>query len=1377
MPLRKPERSSPGYHPGEGTSRVPPSRGTLAIACLLLVAAASAPADGAEIAVAAAAVDIDDNGTCSLREAIENANADGEAHDDCVPGEAGLDTIVLAVGSRYTISHADGTTPQNGLPLVASEIVVEGRGAIVERSLDLDCELDGTRTADEFRLVGVAEAADLTLRDLTLRNGCGDGFDDEGGAVYSQGALVLERTRIVENQANGRGGGVLVRASGSVVVRDSTFARNRSGASGGGLLTFSSTTLVEGSTFVRNRAASYGGGLVSDTDTVVRNSTFVGNRSGAGGAGIRALGEDLVLESSTLARNVSDGVPGGGLDMETWPGSFKNVLIAENVPDDCAGQLATDLGTNLSTDTTCGFVDGTVEADHLGLGPLFDHDGPTDTLGLAATSPAVDAVTDCTLTDGVTPVTTDQRGVARAQGGACDVGAFELEVATETIVVDGVCTLADAIAAANADETTVGGCVDAAPGPDTLRIDVPVVLTSADVTRSSELEGARAGLPDVTSEITVAAGAASTIERDPAFDCDPVDPPDEFRLLHVLGGDLTLVGLTLRNGCADRGAAVLVHDGRLETIDTTFAGHVARSTSMRVDGGTIRLGAFDGSVGAFLRTTFADGTALGEGEHVYGGVLRSEGDRLTIVGSSFLGNAATSSSSVEGGAISLAAGSARIEDTEIADQLADGAGARGGALFTSFSPDELVLRSSRLLRTRTESSTGLAEGGAAVIQTHTVSLDDLIVSGNEAHSDTGSARGGGLLLSRLHRPARRLLFEDNLAHGRAATEGGGLLLVVTGPDAALEDSTFAGNRAVTADRDASGFVGIVHGGGLHAGCLTLTRVTLSDNVAWAGDHAAGTGGTARGGGLYLSATSCSAPHRELTLAGNLARAGTGSAGDGIAEGGGVAFRSGRDLGSSLLEDNHVMIGDVEAPSDCHDDGGLSSAGWNVLGGPAGTCGAALVGTDLADVGSSLRAAGGGSCAEPLSDGTCLPTLPIRIAGPAIDAGSCFGATGSVDARGLDRPFDVLAVVDVDDGCDPGAHESRDEDGDDAEDSADVCPGLADPDQLDLDLALAVRPIAAWRFDEPDGVVAEDRLGGFDGAFSGHTRRVAGISGTAVELDGVNDDVTVPDDDAFDFGPDDDITVAAWVRLPATQVETALTTNPIVNKESTGGTPYPFALRVDNQNSATPGTVHGTRHDDTVFATVRSTVTVNDGAWHHVAFVKRGGNLEIWVDGELDGTSPDTTTTSTANAHALRIGRRADNTLDLTGAVDEVAIFDVALDAETIGDLATADGLAGDGSGDACDNCPQVPNPGQADADADTVGDVCDNCPDDANADQTDADADGIGDPCDLCFGDNGTGDGDGDGECADVDPDDGDPGVTARIFTDGFESGDVSSWG
>ncbi|MDP2315174.1 MAG: putative metal-binding motif-containing protein [Pseudomonadota bacterium] len=56
----------------------------------------------------------------------------------------------------------------------------------------------------------------------------------------------------------------------------------------------------------------------------------------------------------------------------------------------------------------------------------------------------------------------------------------------------------------------------------------------------------------------------------------------------------------------------------------------------------------------------------------------------------------------------------------------------------------------------------------------------------------------------------------------------------------------------------------------------------------------------------------------------------------------------------------------------------------------------------------------------------------------------------------------------------------------------------------------------------------------------------------------------------------------------------------------------------------------------------------------------------------------------------------------------------------------------DGLGDACDVCPYVPDVPQEDFDADGYGDACDNCPDVVNS-QEDEDEDGVGDACDVCW--------------------------------------------
>ncbi len=374
------------------------------------------------------------------------------------------------------------------------------------------------------------------------------------------------------------------------------------------------------------------------------------------------------------------------------------------------------------------------------------------------------------------------------------------------IVVEGACSLHDAIKAANSD-TAVGGC-PAGNGYD-------VIALTGDV----ELPGM---LPPISSDMSIQ-GSGHALRgggRD--------------RILRVVAKGLAIHQLTLTAGRrqSDAGGAIRVENGAsLQVYDSAFVDNEAKN------GGAI---ANYGSLG-IDNTTFIDNRAT-----VDGGAIHNEGETLIITNSVFENNSA----GVDGGAVDIHEGNIDIRHSRFSHNQADTSGggisahsanlrikgstldqnrARlgGGAIDISGSTLNLIKSSLR-------NNSSADQGGAIRSFQDIVSIRESLISGNTAERE-----GGGI-----YGQAKQLTIHGSIISDNSGSSGGGFftnrgLNTITA-------STFSGNSADW------------NGGAINSRAEQLKI----RNSTFYGNRAAQTGG-----GLYLEQTSSLA---HLTIVHNFA---------------------------------------------------------------------------------------------------------------------------------------------------------------------------------------------------------------------------------------------------------------------------------------------------------------------------------------------------------------------------------------------------------------------------------------------------------------------------------------------------------------------------
>lgn len=302
----------------------------------------NASADPAVDGVCSVGSDADND--CTLREAIDAANASGEESTIIVP--AG--TITLQLAGEEDNNATGDLDLFGGFP-----VVIEGQG--VNATM-----IDGNDLDRIFRSFSV----DITVRDMTLSNAnVTANVDTYGGAIYSTGPLTVDSVAFSYNAAFG-GGAIFT--SAATTVTNAEFVYNSTGGNGSAIIAYDDLAMTN-SVVQFNTASGYaaiyfnneektltldtvridtntalgvGGVYVLNGSVVIDGSTFIDNTAtGESGALLLSNGVDGTISGSLFTGNSSS--YGGAIQTRCGSTTIVNSYIVDNTAESSAGAIAT----------------------------------------------------------------------------------------------------------------------------------------------------------------------------------------------------------------------------------------------------------------------------------------------------------------------------------------------------------------------------------------------------------------------------------------------------------------------------------------------------------------------------------------------------------------------------------------------------------------------------------------------------------------------------------------------------------------------------------------------------------------------------------------------------------------------------------------------------------------------------------------------------------------------------------------------------------------------------------------------------------------------------------------------------------------------------
>lgn len=289
-------------------------------------------------------------GFCSLRAAVQEANAQGGAVI-----RLGLGTHTLSIaGASEDLAATGDLDIQSGSKI---QVIGSGSDRIDAAGLDriFDVQAGASLRVRRTDLTGgsppatqsggaIQSAGDLIVDFATLSNNTVSGAGASGGAIFNAGGNTTVRDSTLQSNSAERAGGAIEANAGATKILRSTLHANSTGPSpgnGGGFhLTGAGTVRVINSIVASNSAANEGGGLWNSASgsmivrvTQIHGNTASGDPLDAGGGGVHNDGGVLAMSVVTIDGNSADGLAGSGggvLNVSGGTVTIANSTISNN---------------------------------------------------------------------------------------------------------------------------------------------------------------------------------------------------------------------------------------------------------------------------------------------------------------------------------------------------------------------------------------------------------------------------------------------------------------------------------------------------------------------------------------------------------------------------------------------------------------------------------------------------------------------------------------------------------------------------------------------------------------------------------------------------------------------------------------------------------------------------------------------------------------------------------------------------------------------------------------------------------------------------------------------------------------------------------------